>query len=263
MLTETQKHQFDTFGFLLLKNLIPRDEMQVYIDGFDETMNRANGGIPWDHTPNNRYATPFYKHNPAVYHRLLDNDLLHQAVEDLLGKDFVFFVAEAHHRHGGTGWHHDGIAPEEQSHLKVSFFMEPVRADTGALRVIPGTHFQQMRDRLDGWYDANGGWTVADAKASDIMPWSAAIALESDPGDAVIFNVKVYHAAVGDTANRRVIYINYIQKPSTPEEENYITSQYNYEKPIYTPELFEDAPPKRERMLSFVKERCYDQARDA
>ena len=32
----------------------------------------------------------------------------------------------------------------------------------------------------------------------DFAAWPAAIALESDPGDAVIFNIKVYHAALGD-----------------------------------------------------------------
>ena len=43
MLTDTQKQQFETLGFLRLRQLIPADEMQTYIDAFDETMLKANG----------------------------------------------------------------------------------------------------------------------------------------------------------------------------------------------------------------------------
>ena len=109
-----------------------------------------------------------------------------------------------------------------------------------------------MRDRMEEWYRGPG--------VGDYAEWPGSVTLESDPGDAVIFNVKAYHAAFGEKADRRVIYINYIQKPTTPAEEKYITSQYNYDNPYYTPELFEDATPKRMRMLAFIKERCYDKS---
>ena len=46
MLTEQQKHEFETFGFLLLKDFIPSGEMKPYIDAFDETMNKGTGGVP-------------------------------------------------------------------------------------------------------------------------------------------------------------------------------------------------------------------------
>ena len=35
---------------------------------------------------------------------------------------------------------------------------------------------------------------------------------------------------------------------------------YDYDNPYYTPELFEDATPKRMRMLSFLKEAIYEVA---
>ena len=38
MLTDAQKHQFETLGFLCLRQLIPQDEMKIYIDAFDNTM---------------------------------------------------------------------------------------------------------------------------------------------------------------------------------------------------------------------------------
>jgi ectoine hydroxylase-related dioxygenase (phytanoyl-CoA dioxygenase family) len=257
VLTEQQKHEFETFGFLLLKDLIPPDEMRLYIDAFDETMTKANGGVRWQHAPKNHTVIPFYRHNPAVYHHLLDDEKLSAAVGDLLGEDFVFLAAEGHRRWGGSGWHHDSVAPDGLTHLKVVFYLQPVRADTGCLRVLPGTHFPPMRERMELWYERHGNTIVSEAKESDTIAWPAAIALESDPGDAVIFDVKVYHGAVGNSADRRAIYINYIEKPRTPDQEEYITSDYDAQ-PLYTPELFEDATPKRMRMLSFLKDARYD-----
>ena len=253
MLTATQKYQFETFGFLHLKNLIPHDEMQHYVNAFDDTMTKANGGVPWNCAPKNHFVAPFFRHNPGVYHQLLDQEILNEVVEDLLGEDYVFWVAEGQHRYGGSGWHHDSLSPETQTHIKVVFFLDAVRADTGCLRVIPCSHFPPMRDLMDKWYEVNGNTVVSQATESDTLPWSAAIALESEPGDAVIFNVKIHHAAVGDEADRRAIYINYVQKARTPDEEDYFVKHHDYDHPYYTPELFEDATPKRMRMLSYLK----------
>jgi hypothetical protein len=94
MLTETQKHQFETLGFLRLPQLIPPDEMQSYIDAFDETMRKANGGTPWAEAPTRQQVVPFYRQNTAVYHGLLDNDRIYEVVQDLIGEDFVFNVSE-------------------------------------------------------------------------------------------------------------------------------------------------------------------------
>ena len=250
MLTELQKHEFETFGFLLLKDFIPRDEMQIYIDAFDETMTKANGGVPWDREPEQHHVRAFYQYNPTIYHQMLDHEKINGVVEDLLGQDYAFWAAEGWHRWGGTGWHHDSVAPEGQTHLKFTFFLEPVGADTGALRMLPCSHFLPMRQRMEEWY---GGMGVG-----DYANWPASVTLESNPGDAVIFNIKTYHAAFGEKADRRVIYINYIQHPQTPQEQDYIISNYDS---IYTPELFEDATPKRMRMLAFIKEHCYDSDR--
>ena len=251
MLTDIQKHEFETFGFLFLKDFIPRTEMQVYIDAFDETMTKANGGEPWANAPQPHLVHPFYRNNPAIYHRLLDHKKLNEVVKDLLGEDYIFWSSEGWHRWGGSKWHHDSVAPEGQTHLKFTFFLNPVRADTGALRVLPGTHFLPLRERMEQLYGPGD---------EDYAEWPAAVTLEADPGDAVIFNVKVYHAAFGKNADRRVMYINYVQKPQTPEQEEYFTTHSSGDNPMYTPELFEDATPERMRMLAFLKARYYDKA---
>ena len=250
MLTEQQKHEFNTFGFLLLKDFIPPDEMKAYVDAFDETMIRANGGVPWQEAPQTHAVMPFYRHNTAVYHRLLDHDGINEAVEELLGEDYMFWLSEGHRRWNGLGWHHDAVAPDGLTHLKVVLYIDPVRADTGCLTLLPGSQHAPLRERMERWY---GGPVLGDDSV-----WSAAVPIESDPGDAVIFNVNAYHAVIGEDLDRRAIFINYMQKLSTPEQKEYLTSLYNFDSPYYTSELFEDATPKRMRMLSFMKEAFYD-----
>lgn len=256
MLTAMQKHQFETFGFLLLKNLIPLNEMQPFIDGFDETMAKSNGG-PWEHAPSNQGVTPFYRHNPELYHRLLDHEKVNETVKDLLGPGYSFGVSEGHHRYKQTTWHHDDVAPDELTHIKFSYFLDSVRSDTGCLQVLPGTHFPEVRKHMENWYDFH--------VKRDTCPWPSAVALESDPGDAVIFNLKTYHAAFGKKIDRRVIYTSYIQKPSTQKAEDYMIHLYKRDSsqlgcPYYTPDLFENATPARLKMLSFFKKHCYDPA---
>ena len=252
MLSDAQQHQFETLGFLCLRNLIPPEEMQTYIDAFDETMTAANSGVPWSNAPRRQQVVPFYRHNPAVYHRLLDHDRIHEVVENLLGKDFVFTVSEGIHLFGGTQWHHDSVAPDGQIHLKVVLFLNPVRANTGCLCVLPGSQFLPYRERMQKY-------------AESVLPLGKDVPgtypIESDPGDAVVFNVKCYHAAFSNLP-RKGIYINYVQKAHTTEEEAYIKWLYQHDAShgwtYYTSELFEDATQKRLRMLAFLKEACYD-----
>ena len=115
---------------------------------------------------------------------------------------------------------------------------------------MPGTQFKPYRDMLkESEQILERGPDVPGAHA-----------LETDPGDAVVFIVKCYHGAFGD-APRRGIYLNFMQKPTTSEQEEYIAGLYTNDiwrgRTYYTPELFEDATPQRMKMLSFLKERCY------
>jgi ectoine hydroxylase-related dioxygenase (phytanoyl-CoA dioxygenase family) len=254
MLTDAQKGQFDTLGFLLFRNLIPPDEMQTYIDAFNDTMTRANGGVPWPHAPRRHQVFPFYRHNPPVYNRLLDHEVIDRIVEDLIGPDYVFTVSEGIYHFTGTPWHHDDVSPVGHVHLKVVLFLDPVRAHTGCLSVLPGSHFRSYREHME-----RHGKTLL-SLGPDVP---GRYAIETDPGDVIVFDVKTYHGAFGD-AIRRGIYVNYMQNPRTPDEAHYITHIYRRDSAhcgsYYTPELFEDAPPRRLRMLKFLKANCYDPA---
>ena len=190
MLTDAQKHHFETLGFLRLRDFFPADELQRYTDAFDETLMRARGlkALETDEEKRTIGTLRFFESNPAVYHPLLDSDKLNELIEDLLGEEYVFTVSEGALRTHNTNWHHDDVAPEGHLHLKVIFYLEPVRATTGCLCVLPGSHFQPYRERMEEY-------------GEDILPLGKDVpgiyAIETDPGDLLVFNVKLYHAAFG------------------------------------------------------------------
>ena len=75
----------------------------------------------------------------------------------------------------------------------------------------------------------------------------------------MVFNVHCDHAAFGE-AERKAIYVNYLHAPQTDEQAEYIKHLYVRDGGYYRAELFENAPTRRMRMLSFLKRECFDAA---
>ena len=82
MLSEAQKHHFETLGFIILRDFLPRDEVKLYADAFEDTLVKANGGEPWSRAPVRHQVLPFFRHNPEVYNRLLDDNRINEVLED-------------------------------------------------------------------------------------------------------------------------------------------------------------------------------------
>ena len=70
MLTDSQKHHFETLGFLRLKNFLPAEDLQRYTDAFEETLKRAKGLKTLETNEETRMinALKFFESNPTVYH---------------------------------------------------------------------------------------------------------------------------------------------------------------------------------------------------
>jgi hypothetical protein len=251
VLTDVQKHQFDTLGFVVLRGFLAPDEMRLYTAAFDETLGAITDPERWANESENVGASRFFEQNPQVYHRLLDDDKILEVIQDLLGLDFVFTVSEGARRYADTHWHHDDVAPEGHLHVKMVFYLDAMDADPGCLCLLPGSHHADYRERMERY-----GPEIL--TASRDVPGTYAIA--SSPGDAIVFNVKTYHGAFTGGIRRRVIYMNFLSGPRTMLGEAHLEFLYRRDGGYYTPSLFENAPPKRMRMLRFLKERCYDKA---
>ena len=114
--------------------------------------------------------------------------------------------------------------------LKVAMYLDPVARGSGCLRVIPASHIM-ANTTLDVLAPIHGSAPhnfSADGtiKRFGIPPREVPChAIESEPGDLVIFKNQVFHASFGGKTGRRMIAINYKAKPNTYDEHVYIRTR--------------------------------------
>ena len=117
----------------------------------------------------------------------------------------------------GSGTHraaNDG-APKMEA-FKWILYLDPVSADTGCLRVIPGSHLL-MGDERVAFAEAVSAMAIEDVPA--MSGCRAPMPVETEPGDVMAFNIRCWHASVGGAAvGRRSLNIDIFKDPATREE---------------------------------------------
>ncbi len=101
---------------------------------------------------------------------------------ELLGRPVLPGRAKGTWYVSDTAWHRDsthGIAS-----LGVVAYLEPLEVSTGALRVVPGSHADRDRALPDG-------------------PAQAGEALETEPGDVIVFDEHLIHGSAGGSQRRQ------------------------------------------------------------
>ena len=208
-LTPQQIHFFHTFGYLGLSQLLS-DRSEEIIAAFEEIWAQNGGGH--NGQPHNGQArsciVPFIDQHETLC-SLLDDPRILGIAEPLLGADFNYMGSDGNYYVGDTGWHSDGWKKAtDPTHLKIAFYLDPLTRDSGALRVIPGSHRQGepyadwLQEKVKGSQDE---WAIGGADVP-------AMALETQPGDVVCFNHNTKHAAFGGSKRRRMFTINLCQR---------------------------------------------------
>ena len=108
---------------------------------------------------------------------------------------------------GETGWHPD-TADEEQIAVKYIFYLDSVGADSGALRLIPGSHLLRGSERRR-FSESVRGIPVEEVPAQ---------AVATEPGDVIAFDIRTWHASFGGGSNRRACNLDFFRNPSSVEE---------------------------------------------
>ena len=208
-LTEQQLAQFDTFGFLGFPGLLA-DRADAIIRAFEAVWARHGGGH--DGKPHDEKArsvvVQFLDQNEYLS-TLLDDPRVHDIATSILGDDFNYMGSDGNFYVGDTRWHSDGYGGRGGlKHIKVAFYLDPLTRDTGALRVIPGSHRvgEPYADQVE-----------RDIKNSEAI-WGIggnqvpAQALETQAGDVLVFNHDCKHSAWGGSARRRMFTMNCCQR---------------------------------------------------
>jgi hypothetical protein len=209
-LTAQQMAFMDTFGYLVFPGLL-NDRIDRIIEEFERTFATHGGGhngMPHDGTARS-CILPFIDQTDYLA-SLIDDPRVDGIFTSLLGADYNYLGSDGNFYVGDTNWQSDtdwsgkmrGIPP--RVFYKMALYLDAVTANSGALRVIPGS--QRYGDR----YAEDLQNTLRDASeklgvAGSQVP---AIALNSNPGDVVVFNQNTKHSAWGGSNRRRMFTIN-------------------------------------------------------
>jgi hypothetical protein len=198
---------FKAFGFLKFPGLF-QEEIGSIIDAFEDIW-RAHGG-GHDGKPHDGKArsalVPFIDQHERLC-ALLDDPRILGIASTLLGDDFNYTGSDGNYYVGDTNWHSDGWHPK-YTYIKLAFYLEPLNRDNGCLRVIPGSqrigegfadHLQATLRKSQDNYDVHG---------RDVP----AFALDTTPGDLLLFNHNTKHAAFGGGTHRRMFTMNLSQR---------------------------------------------------
>src|SRR5688572_14841078 len=208
-LSNQQLAFFETFGFLSFPGLLA-DSIKQITDEF-EAIWAANGGghNSTAHDGSARSCSVQFIDQSAYLSTLLDDPRIHDIAASILGDDFNYMGSDGNFYTGDTNWHSDGYGGRGGiRHIKIAFYLDQLDRDTGALRVIPGSH------RVGEPFAEDLERSIR--KSADLWGVSGhhvpAIALDTTPGDILVFNHDLKHATYGGSQRWRMFTMNCSQR---------------------------------------------------
>ena len=202
--------RMDLFGFLVFPGLL-NDRIDRITEEFEATFTMHGGGHAGHaHDGTARSCIVPFIDQTEYLSSLVDDPRIDGIFTSLMGEDYNYLGSDGNFYVGSTGWHSDtdwsgrmrGKPP--RTFYKMALYLDPVTAISGALRVIPGSYryddsfAQGLQNALKKPEDTLG-------ITGDQVP---AIALESNPGDVVVFNQATKHSSWGGSNRRRMFTIN-------------------------------------------------------
>lgn len=228
VLSDQQKRFYGLFGYLVIPGLMT-DVIEDITTEFDAEFARhadANGKLP-SHLPSG-------VDNNERLRSLVDDPRIDGIAAGLLGEDYNYLYSHCARFGGDTDWHPNQEA-QPYPFLQIAMYLDPVGADTGALRVIPGSHKSgTYRDEVQSiiggprqdaltTVDADDVDGIAESLAATLAGLASArmspnpsqspdhytktlgltgaevpaAVLASQPGDVVVFDEGTVHGAFG------------------------------------------------------------------
>ncbi len=212
-LTDQQLNHFQTFGFLIFRQLLSPDEIARYGVEFNTGLDTWLDGGEHDRKEPH-YASLMEEASPFIA-SLADDPRFADVAEQLFGKAMMCIAVDGNYMVGDTKWHPDTNSLDYEA-VKFCVYPDPLNASNGALRVIPGSHREPLHSALSRDPQTTFGLSPADLPA---------YAFESSPGDLIVFNVGVWHASFGGGNHRRQGVVVYYEEPDTPEATEKVQEQ--------------------------------------
>jgi ectoine hydroxylase-related dioxygenase (phytanoyl-CoA dioxygenase family) len=188
---------------------------------------------------------------------------------------------------GDTTWHPDGYRPNlhpddwplRLERIAATFYLDPVGRDSGALRIIPGSHrpplYHDLK-RLLAYSDEPTYAPLASLRQRREDPQSPAFGvaqpdlpcfpLESEPGDVIFWNANLWHSSFGGRAGRRMCRVAFTRNPTAPEQIEYLRLYHRmatdsrkklepgWTAPYHEPAFLESPRPRLRRLAERLRE---------
>jgi sugar lactone lactonase YvrE len=209
MMNADQRAYFDAFGFIVLRKLFSREEMDRIIAASE----RLWSGELDAGTDSTQYQTfPNFVERSSDLLWLIDDNRIHGVATDLLGERVVWASSEGNRGfadlHDGLFWHADRPGRDEltYSRVKMLLYLDPMSLENGALRVIPGSH---RGSRVVG----EGGAERAQ-KGQQVVPMAS--------GDTVVIHSSLLHTTSGNySGDLRIFASFFYTRAWLPKRESY------------------------------------------
>ncbi|KAM3955877.1 phytanoyl-CoA dioxygenase, peroxisomal [Aphomia sociella] len=216
-LTEEQKQFYKDNGYLVLKNLIPEDELNTLSREYDELFYRKNqqkmesswvGSDANDRKSDSPYTVKGIhnlQYHSAVFGKILYNKELLDALEDVMEtKNIILHHTKAHLKPPENGaaypMHQDyQYFPYEKDSMVAAFIhFDAANPENGGLFVYPGSHKLGPQDDVGARETQNNFHYVDQSK----FPLERATPVIAERGDIVIFSYLLIHGSSLNTSTR-------------------------------------------------------------
>ncbi|NBC72152.1 phytanoyl-CoA dioxygenase family protein [Paenibacillus sacheonensis] len=239
---------FNTFGFIKFPALLKED-----IGWIQDEFEQVFPMFPKQkHDGSKRtMIVPFIDQREKLS-GLLDHPAIRDILVSLLGSDYNYMGSDGNYYSGDTPWHPDGRERSRQ-HIKIAFYLDPLTAENGALRVIPGSHRFGDRfgeDVMAKVQQSQQAWGIPGSEVP-------AVALDVVPGDVLVFKHETFHSSWGGSGYRRMFTINASERfqgeRALSELQSLCLMHYHYSRDhYYGRAMRESAGPERLKNLEQV-----------
>lgn len=252
-LTEQQLTYYQTFGFIVLKGVLTQDEMEGINAEFAvglEAAHRHNPGVGWSRQFQWSNLGPGF----PIIASLLEDSRICGVAEQLVGEDAIPTFSNGNRWVTDTGWHPDTPHTSLKG-VKIACYLQPVDGDSGALRFVPGSHKSLLNSEVAA---------LLKETETPIRDVPAHIC-ESEPGDIIAFDNRLYHASAGTSTDKRQLTMNFVETAKNPaakkefkEVGGILRSQYtrlNVQWPLFSPEWAANPSRnlRRQRIIDWLR----------
>ena len=177
-----QLQHFATFGYIILRQLLTPEDLKILAVELDQGLDAQFPHNPFDGSQ--RHWSRMTDETTPFFASLMEDVRFLTPAQQICGEDVLGIGIDANRYIDDTGWHPD-TGNAQQIAVKYIFYLDPVTAKTGALRVIPGSHLLQETERQ----------IFSKGIQNTSLQEVPCQAINTVPGDVIAFDIRTWHAS--------------------------------------------------------------------